>query len=526
MKDLVIDVHAHFIPTLLYERFDAKAFPNVKFDEKAKRMQFPGAEQTRPISPKLSDLNDRRAWMDQNGIDHQLLGGWLDIFGYELAAGEGLAWSRFYNQCMREQLKAEPRFTPLASVPLQDGKLAAQVLREAPEQGFGGVMIGTLPRGNAGNLDDPSLDAFWSTAAELEAAVFLHPMFLCGEPRLADYDLVNAIGRLADSSIAVSRLLFSGHLLKFPGMKLVLSHGGAALPYALGRLARNHAISQGKYADPRKGFEAMYFDSTPMRSNSWRARRRPSASCSAPTCRFPSAIHSLARWSKARASAPRRRSRFSGAPRSRCFGCGPTVGARADALLFGEVPDVIRSAEHPVERVVPVGGGAGAVHVVAHHAGHAVGGVKDQPQQSRGDLHARRAHQPRLLIFQECLWKIAVGRVGAHAQAHRILHRHGRALREVLQHEVRRIAEQRHRSVAPVIHRIAEAQHPAPEFLGHAHQVHRLFAVMREERQHFLRRSLFVVPAGGVLADHRGDEVEKFPAAQRVVDDVGVVRRP
>jgi len=86
-------------------------------------------------------------------------------------------------------------------------------------------------------------------------------MFLCGEPRLADYDLVNAIGRLADTSIAVSRLLFSGHLLKFPGMKFVLSHGGAALPYALGRLARNHAISQGRYADPRKGFEAMYFDS-------------------------------------------------------------------------------------------------------------------------------------------------------------------------------------------------------------------------------------------------------------------------
>jgi aminocarboxymuconate-semialdehyde decarboxylase len=118
-----------------------------------------------------------------------------------------------------------------------------------------------LPKGNAGNLDDPTLDAFWQAASDLKAAVFMHPMFLCGEPRLVDYDLVNAIGRLADTSIAVSRLLFSGHLLKFPGMKFVLSHGGAALPYALGRLARNHAISQGKYADPRKGFEAMYFDS-------------------------------------------------------------------------------------------------------------------------------------------------------------------------------------------------------------------------------------------------------------------------
>ncbi len=275
MKNLVIDIHAHYTPKLVFARFDAHAgkFPSVRLLRDTDggkgphplpggiRMQFPGGEPTRPISPRLSDLDDRRAWMDKNGIDHQLLGGWLDSFGYELAPGEGLAWSRFLNDCMWDELRDEPRFTPLATVPLQDGRLAAEVLGEALERGFGGAMIGTLPKGLGGNLDDPSLDPFWEAASKLGAAIYLHPMFLCGEPRLADYDLVNAIGRLADTSIAVSRLLFSGHLLKFPGMKFVLSHGGAALPFALGRLARNHAISQGKYADPRKGFEAMYFDS-------------------------------------------------------------------------------------------------------------------------------------------------------------------------------------------------------------------------------------------------------------------------
>jgi aminocarboxymuconate-semialdehyde decarboxylase len=121
-------------------------------------------------------------------------------------------------------------------------------------------MIGTLPKGNGGNLDDKNLDPFWEAASKLGAPVVLHPMFICGEPRVADYDLVNAIGRVADTSIAVSRLLFSGHILKYSGMKFVLSHGGAALPFALGRLARNFQISQGKYADPRKGFAAMYYD--------------------------------------------------------------------------------------------------------------------------------------------------------------------------------------------------------------------------------------------------------------------------
>ena len=262
---MIIDIHAHYLPQLLYDRFDAEAakFPGVQLlrGEPGKRLRFPGGEATRPISPKLSDLAGRRAWMDGNGIDHQLVGGWLDSFGYELAPNEGIAWSRFINACMREALADEQRFTPLATVPLQDGKMAAEVLAEALEAGFGGIMIGTLPKGLGGVLDDPQLDPFWETASKLQAAVFLHPMFLCGEPRLADYDLVNAVGRVADTSIAVARLLFSGHLLKFPDMKLVLSHGGAALPLVLGRLARNFTIAQGKYADPRKGFEALYFDS-------------------------------------------------------------------------------------------------------------------------------------------------------------------------------------------------------------------------------------------------------------------------
>ena len=139
--------------------------------------------------------------------------------------------------------------------------MAAEVLREAMDAGFGGLMIGTLPKGQGGNLDDPNLDPFWQAASDLQGRDLPAPDVSVRGAGLADYDLVNAIGRVADTSIAVARLLHSGHLLKYPGVKLVISHGGAALPYVLGRLARNFTISQGKYADPRKGFEALYFDS-------------------------------------------------------------------------------------------------------------------------------------------------------------------------------------------------------------------------------------------------------------------------
>ena len=61
---MIIDVHAHFLPRLLIERFAAArgAFPGVELlqDDKGTRFRFPGAEATRPVAPKLADLDDRR----------------------------------------------------------------------------------------------------------------------------------------------------------------------------------------------------------------------------------------------------------------------------------------------------------------------------------------------------------------------------------------------------------------------------------------------------------------------------------
>lgn len=255
---MIIDVHAHYLPQGLIDGFDPAAFPGVALErsDKGTRFRFPGTDFTRPVAPKLSDLGDRKRWMADNGIDHQLVGGWMDVYGYELPADEGLAWSRYSNACMKAALAAEPRFTPLATVPLQHGAHAAAVLEETMADGFGGAMIGTL---TAGRLDDPGLDPFWEAASRLEAGIFLHPMFPC-DPRLDSFELQNAIGRVVDASIAVSRLLFSGHLLRFPGVKLVLSHGGAALPFVLGRLARAFDIAHGKFQDPKQGFARLYFD--------------------------------------------------------------------------------------------------------------------------------------------------------------------------------------------------------------------------------------------------------------------------
>ena len=160
-------------------------------------------------------------------------------------------------------------------MPLQSGRHAARVLAEALDAGFHGAMIGTQPKGEGGALDDPDLDPFWEVASARKATLFVHPMFACGDDRLNEYDLVNAVGRITDTTHAVARLLYSGHLTRFAGVNLVIAHGGAALPYVLGRLKRSHAVHP-KYAEPEAGFRRLYFDTVLFEARALRflVRRR------------------------------------------------------------------------------------------------------------------------------------------------------------------------------------------------------------------------------------------------------------
>src|SRR3990170_3077622 len=245
---MIIDCHAHLVPPSLLDaiRSQSANFPSIRLIEDAGSLgfSFAGGKPTRPVSKPLSDLPARLKWMDEQNIERQVVGGWLDMFAYEVPAAEGAAWSRLINTHLAQPAWREPRFVPLATVPLQDGARAAEVLREAHAAGFRGTMIGTQPKGKGGVLDDPALKPFWEAANELGSVVFIHPVFESGDNRVHDYGMANAVGRVTDTMIAVSRLLFSGHVQKYSNARIVASVGGAALPYVLGRLKRNHSIGK------------------------------------------------------------------------------------------------------------------------------------------------------------------------------------------------------------------------------------------------------------------------------------------
>ena len=257
---MIIDSHAHLVPPAMLEEVRARAgeFPDVTVTDHDGRpgFSFAGSKPTRPVSPGLTDIAKRLAWMDEQGIDAQVVGGWLDMMGNQLPPDQGAEWARTINAAMAAAAADQPRFMPLcvvlmlsmtgfmplAALPMQDGAAAAEVLREAHGMGMKGAMVGTQPNGAGGVLDDPVLDPFWRAADALGTVLHIHPVFESGDDRVHDYGMANAVGRITDSLIAVARIIFSGHVARYPNVRVVVGIGGAALPYVVGRLRRNFSL--------------------------------------------------------------------------------------------------------------------------------------------------------------------------------------------------------------------------------------------------------------------------------------------
>jgi aminocarboxymuconate-semialdehyde decarboxylase len=260
---MIIDTHGHLVPpdfvtTLRKEHARMPALRLIEGDA-GLALAFGGGKPSRPVMKGLGDIAGRLAWMDKQGIDKQVVGGWPDWFAYELPAAEGETWCRLANDAMQAAGKAQPRFVPLALVPLQDGARAAAVLKDAMAAGFPGAMISTLPRGIGSVLDAKDLDAFWAAADETGAVIHIHPSFDAGEVRVNDYGLQNGIGRVTDALVAVSRLLCAGHPGRYRNAKIFVPIGTSGLAFAIGRLKRNHAITPG-IADPVEGLAQLYTD--------------------------------------------------------------------------------------------------------------------------------------------------------------------------------------------------------------------------------------------------------------------------
>lgn len=189
---------------------------------------------------RFAALDARMTDLDNMGIDMQVVCPSPHIYSYwadEALATEvvGLA-----NEAMTDIVaQASGRLAALGIVSLQHPELAAQQIRDLMAAGLKGFEISTAV--GPLELSDASLDLVWQTAEELGAVVFIHPLGSSLGARLNRDYLSNTIGQPAETTIALSHMIFAGVFDRYPNLKVLAAHGGGYLPHYIGR--SDHAWS-------------------------------------------------------------------------------------------------------------------------------------------------------------------------------------------------------------------------------------------------------------------------------------------
>jgi aminocarboxymuconate-semialdehyde decarboxylase len=262
---MIIDTHAHIIvPEILREAAPSEEWrPRVAWENGRQFIEYSGkriSSAAREFVLPEKILTE----MDRSGVDAALLCPWVSLVRYEATPEESLAACQVQNEALAAlAMKYPERIAALGMVPLQDVPLAIKELERLMQAGLKGVEIGTHVNGVYPG--DARFRPFWEACESLGAFVFIHPVEGGGRAELRDYYMWNVIGNPMETTVAAGHLILSGVMDACPHLKVLLAHGGGALPYLHGRLDRgfkmrpeiNKVISR----PPTEYLKQFYFDS-------------------------------------------------------------------------------------------------------------------------------------------------------------------------------------------------------------------------------------------------------------------------
>jgi aminocarboxymuconate-semialdehyde decarboxylase len=243
----IIDSHFHWWPRSVSERFcKRKTYPRAEVNNRGgyAYLRQDGGDYILNSWTEWYDLDKQLEHMD--GLGHQVdvvcSIGPFSVFFSDLPAEEGRDAALHWNEEMAGAQKKYPgRVWASAAVPLVDTKIAIEVVDDAVNRlGLMGVnlpgSIGSDPR-----IDAERLEPFYAHVENLGLPLFLHPTDAVFVDMLDGYDgaLHLSLGRVVEVSVAAMRLVLSGMMERHPGLKIVMSHTGGALPYQSGRMDKN-----------------------------------------------------------------------------------------------------------------------------------------------------------------------------------------------------------------------------------------------------------------------------------------------
>lgn len=237
----IIDFHSHFIPpNCTNMQLDGPGgmagchhdIPRMKvtIDGRLRRLGSASEQLWMAADPSpLISVAARLEFVQKAGLNIQVLSPPPYLSLYETNASAAWPLIRRLNEELAAASHSSEQFSAFCTVPLQDPALAACELEYAVNSlGFAGVQL--LTHVNGDDLDSLALIPFWETVAGLDVPAFIHPHRPTDSSRLSRQYLVNLVGNPVETSIAAAHLIFGGVLDRHSNLRIILAHGGGAVP--------------------------------------------------------------------------------------------------------------------------------------------------------------------------------------------------------------------------------------------------------------------------------------------------------
>jgi len=227
--------------------------PVISRDGGKYRLAFRG----RDIASVVGEFTDVGVMLGQaagTGVDRLLLSPWISLVPAEADTATARAVCDVHNAALAALTAADrERVGAVGAVVLQDPALAArQIVELVTSYGLAGAEIPASVGGRY--LGDDFFLPFWAAAEDAGALVFIHPTTRgFAVPALDQYYLWNSVGNPMETAIAAAHMAMAGVLERHPRLRVVLAHGGGALPVVRGRLRRAFAVRPEARARIRSG---------------------------------------------------------------------------------------------------------------------------------------------------------------------------------------------------------------------------------------------------------------------------------
>jgi aminocarboxymuconate-semialdehyde decarboxylase len=241
---MIIDVHNHFYPP---EYLDAlgplgSTIKVTKDKDGNPLVHYPGDYNV--LVPGHRDIAYRQEVLDQEGVDVQVIS--LTTPGTHIEApAVAAALATITNDAFaRIRDERGSRFVPLATLPLCDPRASVlEYLRATDELGLRGAML--FSNVNGVGLDDARFWPLYEAANDRNGVLMIHPTYPVGVESMTEYWLMPLNGFLFDTTLAASKLVFSGVARRYPRIRWILGHLGGTIPYLAERLDRGYRAFAG-----------------------------------------------------------------------------------------------------------------------------------------------------------------------------------------------------------------------------------------------------------------------------------------